>query len=141
MDEVKNMDLVRRDTIFDNNSYDWVEIAKEQMAFFADIRQYIVNLELMKQNYDNEIDDILDYIESTNFNVAQGYKVYKILRDKRKLRKEVVQELNQLEILTESLECEYISKVYQKAIAKMQQVESEKKRSIVIQQLFEREVS
>lgn len=139
-EEVKSMDLVRRDTAFDDSHYDWLQVAREQMIFFADIKQYMVNLELVKQNLDNEIEDILDYIESTNYNVAQGYKIYRMLRERRKQRKEVMQELNQLQALTAAFECEQMRKVYQNAIAKMQQVEIEKRRSTVIQQLLEQEV-
>ena len=140
-EEVKSMDLVRRDTAFDNSHSDWLQVAREQMIFFADIKQYMVNLELVKQNLDNEIEDILDYIESTNYNVAQGYKIYRMLRERRKQRKEVMQELSQLQALTAAFECEQMRKVYQNAIAKMQQVETEKRRSTVIQQLLEQEVS
>ena len=140
-EEVKRMDLVRRDTAFDNSHSDWLQVAREQMIFFADIKQYMVNLELVKQNLDNEIEDILDYIESTNYNVAQGYKIYRMLRERRKQRKEVMQELSQLQALTAAFECEQMRKVYQNAIAKMQEVEIENRRSTVIQQLLEQEVS
>ena len=140
-EEVISMDLVRKDTAFDDRHCDWLQTAREQMIFFADIKQYMVNLELVKRNLDNEIEDILDYIESTNYNVAQGYKIYRMLRERRKQRKEVMQELSQLQALTAAFECEQMRKVYQNAIAKMQQVETEKRRSTVIQQLLEQEVS
>lgn len=140
-EEVKSMDLVRRDTVFDDSHCDWLQVAREQMIFFVDIKQYMVNLEVVRRNLDNEIEDILDYIESTNYNVAQGYKIYRMLRERRKQRKEVIQELRQLQALTEAFECEQMRKVYQNAIAKMQQVETEKRRSTVIQQLLEQEVS
>lgn len=78
-------------------------------------------LEIVKRNLDNEIEDILDYIESTNYNVAQGYKIYRMLRERRKQRKDVLVELSQLQALTEAFECEQMRKVYQNAISKMQQ--------------------
>ena len=52
-----------------------------------------------------------------------------------------MQELSQLQALTAAFECERMRKVYQNAIAKMQQVEIEKRRSTVIQQMLEQEVS
>lgn len=140
-EEVIDMELVRRDTAFDNGHGDWLQMAREQMIFFADIKQYMTNLEIVKRNLDNEIEDILDYIESTNYNVAQGYKIYRMLRERRKQRKDVLVELSQLQALTEAFECEQMRKVYQNAISKMQQSECEKRRSIVIQQLLEQEVS
>lgn len=135
------MEMIRRDTAFDNSNYDWIQIAKVQMTFFADIKQYMINLEIVKKNLDNEIEDILDYIESTNYNVAQGYKVYRMLRERRKQRKEVIQELSQLEALTEAFECEQMRLAYQNAISKMLHVEMETRTSTVIQQLLEQEVS
>jgi len=136
-EEVENVDLVKRDTAFDNSHCDWIQLAREQMTFFADIKQYMVNLELVKRNLDNEIEDILDYIESTNYNVAQGYKIYRMLRERRKQRKDVLQELSQLQALTEAFECEQMRKAYQSALSKMQIVETENRRSMVIQQLLE----
>lgn len=140
-EEVIDMELVRCDTAFDNGHGDWLQMAREQMIFFADIKQYMTNLEIVKRNLDNEIEDILDYIESINYNVAQGYKIYRMLRERRKQRKDVLVELSQLQALTEAFECEQMRKVYQNAISKMQQSECEKRRSIVIQQLLDREVS
>lgn len=139
--EVKNMDLVRRETAFDNARCDWIKVAREQMVFFADIKQYMINLELVKKNLDAEIEDILDYIETTNYNVAQGYRIYRMLRERRVQRKNAVTEIRQLQALTELLDCEQMKSVYQKSIAKMEQDESEEWRSYVIQQLLEQDVS
>lgn len=139
--EVKNMDLVRRETAFDNAKCDWIQVAREQMVFFADIKQYMINLELVKKNLDAEIEDILDYIETTNYNAAQGYRIYRMLRERRVQRKNVVTEIRQLQALTELFDCEQMKSVYQKSIAKMEQDESEKWRSNVIQQLLEQDVS
>lgn len=141
VEEEDSMEMIRRDTVFDSSNYDWIQIAKEQMTFFADIKQYMINLEIVKRNLDNEIEDILDYIESTNYNVAQGYKVYRMLRERRKQRKEVVRELSQLEALTEAFECKQMEQIYQNALSKMQQVEIEEKRNSMIQQLLEQAVS
>lgn len=66
-EDVDSVNLVRKDTAFDDNHFDWIQLAREPMTFFADIKQYMVNLEIVKRNLDNEIEDILDYIESTNY--------------------------------------------------------------------------
>lgn len=140
-EEVKNMDLVRRETAFDGKNCDWLQVAREQMLFFADIKQYMINLELVKRNLDAEIEDILDYIETTNCNAAQGYRIYRMLRERRMQRKSVLTEIRQLQALTELFDCEQMRSVYQRSIAKMEQDESEQRRSNVIQQLLEQEVS
>lgn len=91
-------------------------------------------------NTEEEIEDILDYIETTNYNVAQGYKIYRMLRERRQYRKELLQEINQLKALTEAFECEQMRRLYQSALSKMQQGESEKRRTAVVQQLLAQEV-
>lgn len=111
--EVLEVELVRKETVFDDGKYDWIQMAREQMTFFADIKQYMMNLQIVIRNMDNEIEDILDYIGSTNYNVAQGYKVYKMLRERRKQRNDVMQELNQLQVLTDGFECDQMRKLYQ----------------------------
>lgn len=138
--EVDDMGLVRKDTHFDNQHCDWLQMAKEQMTFFADIKQYMINLQIQLDNIEEEIEDILDHIETTNYNVAQGYKIYRMLRERRQCRKEVVRELNQLKMLTENFECEQMRCLYQSALSKMQQGKSEKRRSTVVQQLLAQEV-
>ena len=52
-----------------------------------------------------------------------------------------MQERTHIHALTAAIEDEQMINVYQNAIAKMQQVETEKRRSTVIQQLLEQEVS
>lgn len=139
--EVDKMELVKKDTYFDNQHYNWLQVAKEQMTFFADIKQYMINLQIQLDNTEEEIEDILDYIETTNYNVAQGYKIYRMLRERRQYRKELLQEINQLKALTEAFECEQMRRLYQSALSKMQQGESEKRRTAVVQQLLAQEVS
>lgn len=139
--EVDDMELIRKDTHFDNQNCDWIQVAKEQMTFFADIKQYMINLQIKLDDTEEEIENILDYIETTNYNAAQGYKIYRMLRERRKYRKKVVQELNQLKALTEAFECEQMRRLYQSALSKMQQGEGEKRRSAVVRQLLAQEVS
>lgn len=138
--EVQKMDLVKKDTNFDGKEINWQQFAEQQLKFFADIKQYMVNLTISLQNFDNEIEDILDYIESTNCNAAQGYKLYKILRQRRIQRKQLITELHQLEALTEGFDCEQMQKLYQNSISKMQRMSDEHERKSVIYELLEQEV-
>ena len=119
--DVDDMELVRKDTHYDNQHYGWLQMAKEQMTFFADIKQYMINLQIQFDDIEEEIEDILDHIETTNYNVAQVYKIYRMLRERRQRRKEIVRELNRLKALTETFECEQMRRLYQSALSKMQQ--------------------
>lgn len=138
--EVKTMDMMKKETVFDGKENNWILFAEQQLAFFSEIEQYMINLELTKNILDDEVENILEYIASTNYNVTQGYKVYRILREHRKQHKHICQELEQLEVLTENLNCEQMKQFYQKAIAKMQTSELENMKNTVIQQLLEAEV-
>lgn len=50
-------------------------------------------------NIDKEICDLLHYIEFCNLNAAQGYKVYKMLKERRIIRRSIKNELNVLNII------------------------------------------
>ena len=50
---------------------------------------------------DDAIEDIMNRIEDANYNVAQGYKVFKELKDLRTERKAKAQELEMLRTMTE----------------------------------------
>lgn len=140
-EEVCDMNLVRRDTEFDGKINDWLYWAEQQFRFFADVKQYTINLKIVQQNLENEIEDILDYIESKNCNAAQGYKVYKMLQERRQQRKRIMTEVKQLEALTESFDCEQMSGVYQESISKMQKIDEENIRRSKIVEKLEQEVS
>ena len=140
-EEVCDMNLVRRDTEFAGKVNDWLYWAEQQLRFFADVKQYMINLKIVQINLENEIEDILDYIELKNCNAAQGYKVYKMLRERRQERKRIMTEVRQLEALTESFDCEQMRGVYQESISKMQKMDEELIRKSKIVEMLEQEVS
>lgn len=65
---------------------------------------------------DDEINSVLNYIEETSYNAAQGYKVYKVLRDKQVERKALVKEVACLESLIAHVNTEQIVKAFQESI-------------------------
>lgn len=50
-------------------------------------------------NIDKELCDLLHYIEFCNLNAAQGYKAYKMIKDRRIIRRSIKNELKVLEII------------------------------------------
>lgn len=132
--------MIKRDTIFDGKVNDWLQFAEQQLVFFSEIEQYMVNLELTRNSLDEETDSILEYISSTNYNVTQGYKIYRMLRERRKQRSAIIDELEKLEFLTEKMDCEQMRQLYQEAIASMQKLSLETMRDNMMQQLLEEEV-
>lgn len=92
--------FVKRETIFDGKQNDWEQFARQQAQIYSDIPQYMLNLKIDIGEIDNKISNILEQVEEANYNVIQGYNIYKNLRDLRNERKEKEAELRALDILT-----------------------------------------
>lgn len=102
--EVMNQE--REYTPFDGKENDWLAFARQQAEFYRNAGQYIKNLQLDIKEIDEEIEEILCQTEDANCNVAQGYKIFKRLKDLRVERKVKSQELNCLYALTDYIDCE-----------------------------------
>lgn len=59
----------------------------QQLRFWQDIEVKVSLIKNEISRLDEEINSILNYIEETTYNAAQGYKVYKVLRDRQVERK------------------------------------------------------
>ena len=77
----------------------------------------MINLEISQNSMAYEINSILDYISSTNYNVTQGYKAYRLLRERRKQQQKILEEIEQLNAITDQLNIEGMRTAYQNAIA------------------------
>lgn len=99
----------RKYTPFDGKENDWLSFAKQQAEFYRNAGQYITNLQIDIKEIDDEIEDILLETEDANCNVAQGYKVFKRLKDLRLEKKAKTKELNCLYALTDYIDCESLA--------------------------------
>lgn len=88
-------------TVFDNKKNDWLSFAREQMEFYQSAGQYMINLKIEIEAIDVAIEAVMEQIEDANYNVAQGYKVFKELKELRNERKSKAQELDILKTMTE----------------------------------------
>lgn len=89
--------------------FDWLSFAKQQAEFYRNAGQYITNLQIDIKEIDDEIEDILLETEDANCNVAQGYKVFKRLKNLRLEKKVKTRELNCLYALTDYIDCESLA--------------------------------
>lgn len=96
-------------TPYDGKENDWISFAKQQSEFYRNVGQYITNLQLDIEEIDGEIEDILLETEDANFNVAQGYKVFKRLKDLRLARKAKSKELACLHAMTDHIDCDSLA--------------------------------
>ena len=82
-------------------------------------RKYELVQQLSK--VDQELSDVNHYIEFCNLNAAQGYKAYKMIKDRRIKRRSIKNELQILEIILSKKISETATNEIQKAIAGMDQ--------------------
>ena len=79
--------------------------------------------ELVQQlsQVDQELSDVNHYIEFCNLNAAQGYKAYKMIKDRRIKRRSIKNELQVVDIILSKKISETATDEIQKAIAGMDQ--------------------
>lgn len=88
----------------------------QQLRFWQDIEMKISLIKSEINRLDDEINSVLNYIEATTYNAAQGYKVYKILRDKQIERKALVKEVACLEAIIAHVDTEKLVQAFQDSI-------------------------
>lgn len=87
-----------------------------ELRFWQDIEIKISLIKADIKRLNNEIDSILNYIEETYYNAAQGYKVYKVLRNKQINRKILIKEAICLEALMENMDIQMLVKGFQESM-------------------------
>lgn len=112
----------RNYTPFDGRENDWLSFAKQQAEFYRNAGQYITNLQIAIKEIDDEIEDILFETEEANCNVAQGYKVFKRLKELRLERKSKSNELNCLYALTDYIDCEALADTCEANFAEIENI-------------------
>lgn len=88
----------------------------QQLRFWQDIRVQTSFMKAEIDRLDDEINSILNYIEETNYNAAQGYKVYKVLREKQAERKVLIKEVACLEAVMAHVDTEQLVQAFQDSI-------------------------
>lgn len=112
----------RRYTPYDGKKNDWLLFARQQADFYRNAGQYIRNLQMDIHEIDCEIEDILQGTEDANCNVAQGYKVFKRLKELRLERKDKWKELDCLYALTCDLDCEALAAACEANLTEVERV-------------------
>lgn len=83
---------------------------------------------------DQELSDINHYIEFVNLNAAQGYKAYKMIKDRRIKRRSIKNELQVVDIILSKKISETATDEIQKAISGMDKRKYEPR---VLNELFD----
>ena len=112
----------RHGTLFDGKENNWMEFARQQAEFYRNAEQYITNLQLDIAEIDREIEDTLEAAEALNCNVAQGYKIFKKLKDLRVERRVKEKELNCLYTLTDYTDCAAMTEASEYNLAEIKRI-------------------
>lgn len=112
----------RKNTPFDTKENDWLSFARQQAEFYRNAGSYIENLQLDIQKIDSEIEEILLKTEDANCNVAQGYQVFKRLKELRLEKKTKTQELHCLYALTGYIDCEALADTCEANLAEVEDI-------------------
>lgn len=99
------MEYTRRQTVFDGQENDWQQFMKQQTEFYANIEQYTMNLQADIKDMEQEIENILTEVDNANYNVAQGYKVLKHLKELRNQKNGKQKELACLYLFIDRFDC------------------------------------
>ena len=119
-------------TPYDDKENDWLSFARQQAEFYRNAHQYITNLQITINEINQEIENILQETENANFNVAQGYKVFKRLKELRLERKAKSQELNCLYALTNHIDCEAFADTCEGNLDEIKEIMNVKEESVVM---------
>jgi vacuolar-type H+-ATPase subunit I/STV1 len=113
------------ETVFDNRENDWLGFARQQMEFYRNAGQYMDNLQIEISTIDEEIEAVMEKIEDAKYNVAQGYKVFKELKDLRNKRKVKAKELQVLRVMTESFDMDAMAETFSYNVDEIEKMTSE----------------
>lgn len=116
----KHMEYIRKETIYDNKANDWMSFVREQLDFYKNAPQYMVNLQIEIDVIGSAIEETLLQIEDANYNVAQAYKAFKELKDLRNERKEKQKELQCLKVILKGINCEEMQAVYGNSVNELE---------------------
>lgn len=111
--EEEGANMERIDTIYDTTKPDWNSFVKRQADFFRYAHQYVRNLQIDLEIIDDRIEDALADCEEARYNVAQGYTVFKTLKNLRNERKAVVLELQKVTAITDRFDCDIMRDIYE----------------------------
>lgn len=105
-------------SISENIQY-WVDKVSDLNGLASEALHRKDNLLSQLSKVDQELSDINHYIEFVNLNAAQGYKAYKMIKDRRIIRRSIKNELDVLNIILGKKISETATDEIQKAVSGM----------------------
>lgn len=102
-----------------DNIQKWIDKINDLNGLAKEANERKVVLEKELHKIELELQDCFHYIEFTTLNAAQGYKAYKLIKDRRIKRRTIKNELAVLDIILEKKIGESVADEIMKEISKM----------------------
>lgn len=112
----------------------WIDKVSDLNGLASEALHRKDNLLSQLSKIDQELSDINHYIEFVNLNAAQGYKAYRMIKDRRIIRRSIKNELDVLNIILGKKISETATDEIQKAISGMDKRKYEPR---VLNELFD----
>ena len=134
------MDVKEEDcfeTMFDMADMNWNHYIQTLITFCSDLKQYRVNLNYLLSQVDKEICDIMHYIEFNNLDAANGYRMYKMLKDCRLRRRKIKDDLEKVNLIIPALGNKELVNSLKTCLGQMNGLDHRKYMPRVLDELFE----
>ena len=125
------------ETRLDDMSLDWNSYIGEVIDITSQLRQYRSNLSYMLSQVDKEICDIMHYIEFFNLDAARGYKVYKMLKERRLRRRQIKDEFEKVSAVIQAMGDEPFLQKMNTCLRQMEGLDRRQYEPRVLVELFE----
>lgn len=125
------------ETMFDALDMEWNQYIQTLITFCSDLKQYRINLNYLLSQVDKEICDILHYIEFNNLDAANGYRMYKMLKDCRLRRRKIKDDLGKVNLIIPTLGNKELVNSLKTCLSQMKAMDQRKYTPRVLDELFE----
>lgn len=129
--------MERVDTRFDNMDTDWKKYLEDVLGFASQLQQYKNNLMYMYSDVEKEICDLLHYIEFNTLDAANGYKIYKMLRECRVRRRQIKDENIRVSAAIRALGGLELQEKLQDGLCQIRSLDNRTYRPRILEKLFE----
>ena len=82
----------------------------------------MINLNIEINEIDNVIENTLAEAEDVNCNAAQGYNIFKTLKELRIKRKNKLHELNCIYAMTDGVDCSAFAEIFEKSLDELESI-------------------
>ena len=109
-------------TTLDGKENNWLSFAKQKAEFYRNAEQYMINLNIEINEIDKVIENTLAEAEDVNCNAAQGYNIFKTLKELRIKRKNKLHELNCIYAMTDGVDCSAFAEIFEKSLDELESI-------------------